>query len=84
MEQKAGGHTGPRNVAWWGAAVTAGWLRSPNCVWAGAGQAESTQAAFIRGADGGDGASGATATVMGGTESQGGGNLVCFWRNPLL
>ena len=27
VEQEAGGHTGSRNVAWWGAAVTAGWLR---------------------------------------------------------
>ena len=51
---------------------------------AGAGQAESTWAAFIRGADGGNSTSGDTAAVMASTESHGGGNLVCFWRNPLL
>lgn len=27
---------------------------------------------------------GDTAAAMGGTESHGVGNLVCFWRNPLL
>lgn len=39
-----------------GAVVTAGWLQEPDCVWAGAGQADSTSAEFVRGADGGGGA----------------------------
>lgn len=78
VEQEAGGHTGLRNVAGWGAVVTAGWLQQPSGVWAGAGQADSTPAAFVRGADGGGGTS-RDAAAAGSTASHGGGSVVCFW-----
>lgn len=74
VEQEAGGHTGLRNVAGWGAVVTASWLQQPSRVWAGAGQADSAPAAFLRGADGGGGAGG-DAAAAGSTASHGGGNL---------
>ena len=76
VEQEAGGHTGLRNVAGRGAVVTAGRLQLPGRVWAGAGQADSTAAAFVRGADGGGGASG-DAAAAGNAASHGGGDL-CF------
>ena len=63
-------------MARWGAVVTAGWLQQPDCVWAGAGQADSTSAEFVRGADGGGGAGG-DAAAEGGTASHGVGKL-CF------
>ena len=47
-------------------------------MWAGAGQADSTPAEFVRGADGGGGA-GADVAAEGSTASHGVGNLVCFW-----
>ena len=47
VEQEAGGHTGLRDVAGWGAVVTAGGLQLPNGVWAGAGQADSTAAGLV-------------------------------------
>ena len=65
-------------MARWGAVVTAGWLQLPDCVWAGAGQADSTPAEFVRGADGGGGAGG-DAAAQGSTASHGVGKLVCFW-----
>ena len=63
-------------MARWGAVVTAGWLQLPDCVWAGAGQADSTPAEFVRGADGGGGAGG-DAAAEGITASHGVGKL-CF------
>ena len=36
-----------RDVAGWGAVVTAGGLQLPNGVWAGAGQADSTAAGLV-------------------------------------
>ena len=63
-------------MARWGAVVTAGWLQLPDCVWAGAGQADSTPAEFVRGADGGGGAGG-DAAAEGSTASHGVGKL-CF------
>ena len=77
VEQEAGGHTGLRTVAGRGAVVTAGGLQLPGRVWAGAGQADSTAAAFVRGADGGGGAGG-DAAAAGNAASHGGGDLVCF------
>ena len=81
VEQEAGGHTGLRNMAGWGAVVTAGGLQEPSSVWAGAGQADSTAAAFVRGADGGGRASGDTAAESGSTAARhGGGGSVVFTR----
>ena len=66
-------------MARWGAVVTAtSWLQQPDCVWAGAGQADSASAEFVRGADGGGGAGG-DAAAEAGTASHGVGNLLCFW-----
>ena len=64
-------------MARWGAVVTAtSWLQQPDCVWAGAGQADSASAEFVRGADGGGGAGG-DAAAEAGTASHGVGKL-CF------
>lgn len=64
-------------MARWGAVVTAGWLQLPNRVWAGAGQADSTAAALVVGADGG-GRAGGDAAAAGNTASHGVGSVVCL------
>ena len=65
-------------MARWGAVVTAtSWLQQPDCVWAGAGQADSASAEFVRGADSSGGAGGNTA-AEGSSASHGTGNLVPF------
>lgn len=51
-------HAGVRHTAGWVAGITAGGLKEPDLVWAGAGQAGSTLTAYIRGADGGGGPGG--------------------------
>ena len=58
------GYAGVRHKAGWVAGVTAGGLKEPDLVWAGAGQAGSTSTAYIRGADGGGGAGGDAAASL--------------------
>lgn len=70
IEQPASCNIGVRLTAGWGAGVTAGGLEEADVVWAGAGQADSTAAAFVRRADGGGGAGG-DAAAAGNTASHG-------------
>lgn len=79
VEQPASWHVGVRLTAGWGAGVTAGGLKEADVVWAGARQADSTPAAFLRGADGGGGASG-NAAAAGSTASHGINSWVCGGR----
>ena len=58
------GHAGVRHTAGWVAGVTAGGLKEPDLVWAGAGQAGSALTAYIRGAGGGGGAGGHAAASL--------------------
>lgn len=74
VEQPARWHVGVRHTAGRGAVVTAGGLKEADVVRAGAGQADPTAAALVRGADGGGGARG-DAAAAGDTASHGGGNL---------
>ena len=75
VEQPASGHVSVRHTAGWGAGVTASGLEEADVVWAGAGQADSTAAAFVRGADGGGGAGG-DAAAAGNAASHGVGTRV--------
>ena len=70
VEQPASWHVGVRHTAGWGAVVTAGGLEEADLVWAGAGQADSTPAEFVGGADGG-GRAGGDAAAEGSTASHG-------------
>lgn len=75
VQQKASWHVDFRLTAGWRAGVTADGLQEADLMWAGAGQADSTAAALVVGADGGGRAGGDTATA-GNTASHGVGSVV--------
>ena len=70
IEQPASWHVGVGLTTGWGAGVTADGLKEADVMGAGAGQADSAPAAFVRGADGGGGAGG-DAAAAGDTASHG-------------
>lgn len=70
IEEPTRSHVGVGSTARWGAIVAAGGLKQADVMGAGAGQADSASAAFVRGADGGGRAGRHAAAATGNTTAR--------------